>query len=88
MKTARRRRFFWDYGLQKRHFLKCPFTKLPPCFGRKMKKKRDSLQNIITSRVFGVVRSYLVCIELIRGGLRKNKNFDEQIFFTMKNLKS
>ena len=42
----------------------------------------------ITLRVFGVARSYLVCIELIRDVLRKIKIFDEKIFFPMKNLKS
>ena len=41
----------------------------------------------ITFRVFGVIPSYLVCVELTRDVLRKNKNFDEKIFFLMKNLK-
>ena len=39
-------------------------------------------------RVFGFIRSYLVCVELIIDVFRKNKNFDEKIFFPMKNLKS
>ena len=39
-------------------------------------------------RVFGVVRSYLVCVELFKDAFRKIKNFDEKIFFPMKNLKS
>ena len=39
-------------------------------------------------RVFGVIRSYLVCVELIIDVFRKIKNFDEKIFFPMKNLKS
>ena len=43
---------------------------------------------VITLRVFGVIRSYLVCVELIIDVFRKNKNFDEKIFFPMKNLKS
>ena len=41
---------------------------------------------VITSRVFGVRCSYLVCIEVIRDVFRKTKNFDEKIFFAMKNL--
>ena len=59
----------------------------PPCFCRKMQKNPVRFQNIITLRVFGVIRSYLVCIELIRDGLRKTKIFDEKTFFPMKNLK-
>ena len=54
----------------------------PPCFCRKMKKKnRDRFENIITLRVFGVIRSYLVCVELIIDVFRKIKNFDENFFF-------
>ncbi len=46
----------------------------------------DYLYKSITWQVFGVRRSYLVCILLIRDVLRKNKHFDEKIFFPMKNL--
>ena len=34
----------------------------------------------ITFRVFGVIPSYLVCIELIGDVFIKNKNFDEKYF--------
>ena len=39
---------------------------------------------VITLRVFGVIHSYLVCVDFIRDVLRKNQIFDETIFFAMK----
>ena len=48
------------------------------------KKKNLEGKFVITSRVFGVRCSYLVCIELIRDVLRKNKIFDEKLFFSTK----
>ena len=47
-----------------------------------MKKKRHFFsKTVITLRVFGVIRSYLVCVELIIDVFRKIKKFDENFFF-------
>ena len=51
-----------------------------------MEQRKNFLKIIITFRVFGVIPSYLVCIELIGDVLRKQQNFWWKIKFPMKIL--
>ena len=54
--------------------------------GKKIAQRKFCRKTIITFRVFGVIPSYLVSIELIGDLFRKTLKFDRKIFFPMKNF--